>query len=86
MSAVDQLLEDRDAIIDDLRMHLLRAQQKMKVHADSKCHHVEFQPGEIGFLKLRPYRQRSLAKRRFEKHAVRYYGPYKVLQLIGSVA
>ena len=86
VSAVDQQLEDRDAILDDLRMHLLRSQQKMKVYADASRHHAEFQPGEMVYLKLRPYRQQSLAKRRFEKLAARYYGPYKVIERVGSVA
>ena len=86
VSAVEQLLEDRDAVLDDLRMHLIRAQQKMKVFADAKRHHAEFQPGDMVYLKLRPYRQRSLARRKFEKLAARYYGPYKILQRIGSVA
>ena len=79
VSAVEQLLVDRDDILDDLRMNLLRAQQKMKVQADQKRRDEEFGEGDMVFLKLQPYRQRSLAKRRFEKLAARFYGPYKVL-------
>ena len=30
VSLVDQLLEDRDAILDDLRLHLHHAHQRMK--------------------------------------------------------
>ncbi|KAH9650018.1 hypothetical protein KPL70_026202 [Citrus sinensis] len=86
VSLVEQLMEDRDAILDDLRMQLLRAQQRMKLQADQKRHHVEFHAGDLVFLKLRPYRQRSLAQRKFEKLAARYYGPFKVLQRIGKVA
>ncbi|KAL5570094.1 hypothetical protein UlMin_026669 [Ulmus minor] len=41
VSLVEQLMEDRDAILDDLRMQLLRAQQRMKLQADQKRHHVE---------------------------------------------
>ena len=86
VSAVEQLLLDRDDILDDLRMHLLRAQQKMKSQADSKRHDEAFAVGDMVFLKLRPYRQRSLAHRRFEKLAPRFYGPYKIIQRIGNVA
>ncbi|KAF8393178.1 hypothetical protein HHK36_021419 [Tetracentron sinense] len=86
VSLVDQLLADRNAILDDLRMHLLRAQQRMKMQADNKRHHEEFNEGDLVFLKLRPYRQRSLAQRKYEKLAARYYGPFKVLQRIGKVA
>lgn len=45
VSMVDKLLEDCDAILDDLRMHLLQAQQKMKSQADTKRHHEEFVEG-----------------------------------------
>ena len=86
VSSVEQLLEDRDAFLDELRMHLLRAQQRMKQHADSKRHHDEFAIGDFVFLKLRPYRQKSLAHRKFEKLAARYYGPFKVVQRVGQVA
>ncbi|KAL4558872.1 hypothetical protein LXL04_037076 [Taraxacum kok-saghyz] len=58
----------------------------MKVQADKKRTEVEFKEGEIVYLKLKPYRQQSLARRKFEKLAARYYGPYKVLQKVGKVA
>ncbi|KAL4558785.1 hypothetical protein LXL04_036987 [Taraxacum kok-saghyz] len=86
VDAIDLLLEDRDAILDDLRMNLLRAQQKMKIQADKKRKEVEYQPGDMVYLKIKPYRQQSLAKRRFEKLAARYYGPYRINQQIGKVA
>ena len=74
VSLVDQLLEDRDAILDDLRLHLLRAQQRMKKQADIHRHHEEFKVGDLVFIKLRPYWQSSLARRRFEKLSPCFYG------------
>ena len=43
---VEQQLLERDAILDDLRIHLLRAQQRMKRYADTKCREEEFQVGD----------------------------------------
>lgn len=52
VSEVDQLLKDRDTILDDLRMHLERAQHRMKLYADTKRRHEEFKFGEQVFLKI----------------------------------
>ncbi|XP_060965128.1 transposon Tf2-1 polyprotein [Cannabis sativa] len=83
---VDQMLEDRDSFLDDLKMHLLRAQHRMKTTADSHRREVHFAVGDLVFVKLRPYRQKTLAVRRNEKLAARYYGPFRVLSRVGEVA
>ncbi|XP_021755359.1 uncharacterized protein LOC110720620 [Chenopodium quinoa] len=58
----------------------------MKQNDDRKRRDEQFEIGETVYLKLQPYRQRSLAKRPFEKLAARYYGPFKVVERIGKVA
>lgn len=37
-------------------------------------------------LKLQPYIQSSVASRPFPKLALKYFGPYKVLERVGAVA
>ncbi|XP_013583421.1 PREDICTED: uncharacterized protein LOC106292373 [Brassica oleracea var. oleracea] len=58
----------------------------MKARADEHRREVEFQEGDMVFLKLRPYLQRSLARRVNEKLSARFYGPYKVAARVGKVA
>ncbi|RVW41092.1 Transposon Tf2-12 polyprotein [Vitis vinifera] len=84
--AVDQLLQVRDLILNELKDHLCCAQSKMKSSADAHCRAVQFEVGDFVYIKLPLYRLRSLAKRPNEKLSPRYFGPYKVVQQIGPVA
>lgn len=45
-----------------------------------------FQVGDMVYLKLQPYRQKSLAKRTFERLALRFYGPFAVVERIWEIA
>lgn len=42
--------------------------------------------GERVFLMLQPYRQSSLATRRYEKLAAKFYGPFPIKAKVGQVA
>lgn len=57
---VDQLLSSRDEILAELKTHLFRAANKMKHLADVRRRDVEFQVGDLVYLKLQPYRQHSV--------------------------
>ncbi|XP_020702849.1 uncharacterized protein LOC110114338, partial [Dendrobium catenatum] len=86
VSSVEEYLEERDKTLEELKRHLLRAQQIMKKQADGHQKDIQFEVGEKVFLKLRPYRQKSIANRMNEKLSPRYFGPYEVLEKIRVMA
>ncbi|PWA71682.1 hypothetical protein CTI12_AA283380 [Artemisia annua] len=86
LAAVDELLIERDRLLQQLRQNLLAAKNQMEEKANLKRREVEFQVGDKVLVKLQPYRQLSLAKRSSNKLAKRYYGPYEVLERVGKVA
>ena len=42
--------------------------------------------GDLVLLKLRPYRQETLQKKRNQKLSPKFFGPYKIVERIGPVA
>ena len=78
-------MEDRERQLALLKEHLLKAQNRTKLHADKKRQEITFQVGDSVLLKLQPYAQSSLVNRPFPKLALKYFGPYKILEKIGAV-
>ena len=64
----------------------MRSQEYMKLHADAKRRDVNFKKGDMVYLKLQPYRQKSLAVRPNEKLSPRFYGPFEIEDKVGLVA
>ncbi|KFK29256.1 hypothetical protein AALP_AA7G109500 [Arabis alpina] len=85
-ATLEGLLVERDDMIRVLQQQILRTQHFMKQQADSHRREVEFEVRDLVFLKIRPYRQKSLARRSNDKLAARYYGPYEVEARVGPVA
>ncbi|EXB73714.1 Chaperonin CPN60-2 [Morus notabilis] len=83
---VTKQMQLHNHMLDELKEQLANAQQCMKQFADQWRCEVSFEPGDLVLLKLRPYRLKSLAKKRNEKLAPCYYGPFKIVEKIGTVA
>ena len=86
VAAVESTLLARDTVLRLLRKNLVAAQARMKQQADK--HRIErtFNVDDWVYLRLQPYRQTTAAVRTSLKLSPRFFGPYKILQKIGSVA
>lgn len=82
----DTQLKDRDELLALIKKNLTLAQSRMKNYYDK--HHSErvFQVGDWVYLKLQPYKQHSVSSAVFHKFAAKYYGPFEVIERVGSVA
>ncbi|KAL2532494.1 RNA-directed DNA polymerase [Abeliophyllum distichum] len=73
-------------MLGELQTQLHRAQQCMKIGTDKHRREMELSVGERVYLKLRPYRQKTVAAQANQKLAPRYYGPFEVIGHVGKVA
>jgi hypothetical protein len=84
---VEDQIENQQQVLQILKDNLTMAQNRMKQQADQ--HHSErsFEVGDWVFLRIQPYKQMSLKQaKKDNKLSPKYYGAYKVLQKIGTMA
>lgn len=79
-------LSSRDNTLLLLKENLKVARDRMKTYVDLHRTEREFQVGDFVYLQIQPYRQISIAQRRPHKLSPKFYGPYKVLARVGSLA
>lgn len=77
---MDHLLIVRDAILDDLKHHPCRAQERMKEQADK-----HMRDGDVVYLMMQPHKLKSLAKRTIQKLSPRFYGTFEVESRVEAV-
>lgn len=80
------MLRKRDEMLVQIKHHLSLAQDRMKMNAYKHRRELSFNKGDMVFLKLRQYMQQYVAKRLYQKLAVRFYGPFEVLEKVRDVA
>ncbi|XP_026459933.1 uncharacterized protein LOC113360663 [Papaver somniferum] len=86
VASFQEYLQERDHMLQLLKEDLLKAQDMMKFYADNSRCDRSFNLDDWVFLKLEPYMQSSVALRQNLKLSARYYGPFEVLQKVGTVA
>lgn len=86
VAEVDQQVCDRNIVLDLLKTNLQKDQYQMKLYVDTKRRDIEFAVGDLVYIKLHPYKFKSLAKKTNEKLCPQFYSPYKVKEKVGTVA
>jgi len=80
-------IEHQQQVLQLLKDNLVLAQNGMKQQADQHRSEISFDVGDWVLLRLQPYKQMSLKQaKKDNKLSPKYYGLYKVLQKIGSMA
>ena len=79
-------IENQQQVLQILKDNLTMAHNRMKQQADQHRSERIFEVGDWVFLRLQPYKQMSLQNdNKDNKLSPNYYGPYKVLNNIGTM-
>jgi len=82
----DRQLQDRDVFLAEIRERLILAQDTMREHQNKKRRHVEFAVGDWVLLRLHQRTAVGITSASPSKLAPRYFGPYQVVERLGTVA
>ena len=86
LDALDYILSQREKVLFILKGHLHVAQERMKSQANKHRQARSFVVGDWVYLRLQPYRQKTLAYKGKWKLSPRYFGPFKVIQKVRFVS
>ena len=86
VDSVDVQLRTRQQLLALLKQNSVVAQERMKVNVDKHRTKREFVEGDWVYLRLMPYKQKSLKQKHLGKLSPRNYRPFQILQRIGKVS
>jgi hypothetical protein len=86
VAAVTKTMEERDEFLTDIRHRLEQAQAVQKRHYDRAHRNVTYRVGDWVLLRLRQRAASSLPQTSSGKLKPRFYGPYRITELINDVA
>lgn len=76
MDALDSLLCQRDAVLVTLKAHLVATQESIKFQANKHRQDRSFNVGDWVYLRLQPYKQKTLAYKGKRKLSPWFFGPF----------
>lgn len=85
MAAVESQMVQRDEFVAEIRERLLQAQALMKNQYDERHRDVEFSVGDWVWLCIHHHAATTVAGQTTSKLGPRFFGPYQVINHIGSV-
>ncbi|GJT99431.1 reverse transcriptase, partial [Tanacetum coccineum] len=85
-ASIDTSLMEHHRLMEALKGALEQTRHRMAKQANKKRMEKQFKVGDCVYLRLRNYRQTSVAARENQKLSKRYFGPYRILEKIGQVA
>jgi hypothetical protein len=84
--SIQELVTERHLHTGLIKQHLATVQNRIKLQADKLRTDRKFQVGDRVLLKLQPYAQHSVVNRPYHKIAFKFFGPYTVVEKVGSAA
>jgi len=69
-----------------LKKNLQKTRKQMELQANKKRRDFTFYKDDLVLLRLQPYRQNTVHRSTSQKLSQRLFGPFKVLEQVGSVA